>query len=153
MNIGIVGHAQDKFTPETEKKARQLISDMLLYLKLLGPDDYVVSGGCHLGGIDWWAEEIAKAMGIKTKIFKPDVRQWNPPNRYGYKERNLDIARTSDILHIIVVESYPDGYKGQRFDECYHCNKDNHVKSGGCWTGWEAKKLGKEVIWHILKGE
>jgi hypothetical protein len=30
--------------------------------------DVVVSGGCHLGGIDVWAVEIAAGLGIRTEV-------------------------------------------------------------------------------------
>ena len=57
MKVGIVGHEAAKFTPETEHAARQIIRTLLAT-----PDAIVVSGACHLGGIDVWAEEIADAM-------------------------------------------------------------------------------------------
>jgi hypothetical protein len=39
------------------------------------------------------------------------------------------------------------------FKKCYHCNTVDHVKSGGCWTGHQAKKIGKKVHWHIIKND
>jgi len=57
MNIGIVGHETAKFTAETEAKARAIIRHLLDHE---GTDDVLVSGGCHLGGIDIWAEEEAE---------------------------------------------------------------------------------------------
>jgi hypothetical protein len=43
----------------------------------------------------------------------------------------------------ITVRELPLGYKGMRFDWCYHCRTGAHVKSGGCWTMKQAAKLGK----------
>lgn len=142
-NIGIVGHAADKFTPSTEQAAKNIINS------LLKEGDILVSGHSPLGGIDIWAEENADSKGIGKVIFEPNQLNWN--GKYGYKARNIDIAETSDIVHVIVVQNYPPDYEGIVFDECYHCNKSDHVKSGGCWTGQKAKKLGNKAKWHIIK--
>lgn len=136
MRVGIVGHEAKKFTPETEEKARKIIRS------LLSPNDILVSGGCHLGGIDIWAEEEADKLGLKKEIYLPATRQWEG----GYKQRNLKIAYNSDIVHCIVIVEYPDTYKGRRFNYCYHCDSTDHIKSGGCWT---AKKA-KEAQWHMI---
>lgn len=137
MNIGIVGHAADKFTRRTERLAREVI-----YRLLAPPRSVLVSGGCHLGGVDIWAEEIARELGRETLIFKPRSRSWST----GYRPRNLLIARTSDIVHVIVVREYPASYRGMRFASCYHCNTNTHVKSGGCWTARRASK----AKWHEI---
>lgn len=148
MKVGIVGHAQDKFTPETEKMAREVITRILTHTL----DPILVSGHCHLGGVDIYAEQIAEYWGIPMEIKTPRTLSWN--GEYGFKARNLDIARTSDFVHVVVVRDYPEEYTGRRFKECYHCSKINlkekHVKSGGCWTAIQAKKMGKKVAWHII---
>jgi hypothetical protein len=135
--IGIVGHETMKFTAETEAKAREIIRS------LLSEGDILVSGGCHMGGIDIWAEEEADKLGLKKEIYLPKRMRWEG----GYKQRNLKIAHTSSIVHCIVVAEYPDGYKGRRFEYCYHCHTSDHIKSGGCWTA----KRAKEAEWHIIK--
>jgi len=135
--IGIVGHEAKKFTPETEAKAREIIRS------LLSPGDILVSGGCHLGGIDIWAEEIADEMGLEKDIYYPAIQRWQG----GYKQRNLKITYYSDIVHCIVVAEYPKNYVGRRFDWCYHCDTDTHIKSGGCWTAKRARK----AKWHIIQ--
>lgn len=132
MVVGIVGSEAAKFTPSTEAKARALIRSCL------SPGDKVVSGGCHLGGIDSWAIEEAKALGLEWEEFLPARREWS-----GYKARNLKIARAADRVVCITVRKLPEGYSGMRFDLCYHCNTDQHVKSGGCWTVKKALALGK----------
>ena len=63
--IGIVGHEAKKFNAETEAKAREIIRS------LLTSEDTLISGGCHLGGIDIWAEEYADKMNLKKQIFLP----------------------------------------------------------------------------------
>lgn len=125
--VGIVGHAADKFAPQTKSKALE---------ELLSPDNVVlVSGHCHLGGIDIWAETIAKYLGRPSIIYPPKTLQWST----GYKPRNLLIARKSNIVHVIVVRDYPPHYCGMRFGVCYHCGTSDHIKSGGCWTALKCR--------------
>lgn len=142
MRIGIVGHEDAKFTPETEVKARELIRDILNL-----PKATLVSGHCHLGGIDIWAEQIADAHGIPKDIYPPKTRRWVD----GYKPRNIQIAEHSDVVHCIVVAELPASYVGMRFNYCYHCGTNEHIKSGGCWTGKYAKKIGKGWVTHVVR--
>ena len=151
MNIGFVGAEARKFTSKGERRAKDLIA--MLVEQSLSNSLNIISGGSPLGGIDAWAEELADLWDIKKLIFKPETNQWNPLGGYGFKKRNGDIAKTSDILHIIVVNEYPPEYNGMRFDNCYHCGSTTHKKSGGCWTGKLAQKLGKKVFWHIIDNE
>ena len=144
-HIGIVGHEASKFTPQAERDARLVICSILASAM---PDVVLVSGGCHLGGIDIWAEEQAKVMGLQTEIFLPQNRSWEG----GYKARNIQIAERSDELHCIVVAKLPDSYRGMRFEFCYHCKSGDHIKSGGCWTGRYAQKLGKPALWYVVTG-
>ena len=138
MKLGIVGSEAAKFTPETELLAKEQIADFLN----LG--DTVISGECHLGGIDIWAKEYAIENGIKYKGFPPKTLRWSD----GYKPRNIQIAEASDYLVCITVKELPPGYAGMKFPLCYHCGTKDHVKSGGCWTVKYARKLGKpgEII-------
>jgi hypothetical protein len=135
-SVGIVGSEAAKFTLSAEKLARETIERIIDAHR----PQRVVSGGCHLGGIDIWAEEVSRGRGIPTVIHLPERRSWSG----GYKERNLRIATDSDIVYCITVKTLPDGYHGMRFSRCYHCQTDSHVKSGGCWTVKQAISLGKE---------
>lgn len=146
--IGIVGHEAAKFYPPQQREARELIRFLLQRY----PDSVVVSGGCHLGGIDIWAEEEADKLGLGKRIFKPAVLTWHGGEGVmGFRERNIAIARHSDEVHCIVVAGYPERYEGMQFDTCYHCHTDTHVKSGGCWTAHYAKrKFKKEAEWWII---
>lgn len=140
MILGIVGHEGAKFTAETERRAR-----MLIWERLTPPSiTRVVSGACHLGGIDQWAIEEAKKLGIPCQEFPPKSRSWE----FGYKPRNISIAETSDKVISIVVKVLPPAYVGMRFKLCYHCKTASHIKSGGCWTAHYAGGLGKpfEII-------
>lgn len=138
MKIGIVGAEAAKFTSGSERMAREYIRAILSQ-----PGAILVSGHCHLGGIDIWAEQEASKLDMPMIIFPPKRRSWNG----GYKPRNLQIAETSDVVHCIAVDSYPSDYKGMRFDMCYHCGSSDHVKSGGCWTVKQAVAMGK--IGHL----
>lgn len=124
MRVGIVGAEGAKFTKLGEERAKEVI------YSLLPPGSIVVSGHCHLGGVDIWAEEAAKVLGLEPLIYPPAKRSWEG----GYKQRNLLIAKNSDIVHCIAVDRLPSEFAGMRFGSCYHCNRDDHVKSGGCWT-------------------
>ena len=134
MTIGIVGSEQAKFTPETERTARALIRS------LLRPGDVVVSGECHLGGVDIFAREEAEALDLGFIARPPACHNW----AYGYKPRNEAIARLSDLVVCITVRTLPPNYTGMRFNYCYHCETGTHVKSGGCWTVKRAKQMGKD---------
>lgn len=140
--VGIVGSEGAKFTPETEAEAKHLIRGLLNHPEVTG----VSSGHCHLGGIDMWAEEIGKELGLELYIFPPTRKTWEG----GYKPRNISIAKTSHEVHCITLKQLPESFKGMRFDFCYHCNSRDHVKSGGCWTVKYAQGLGKKGYWHIL---
>jgi len=75
------------------------------------------------GGVDTWAEIVAKELGIKTEIYAPEVNQWNDKvvseitsdifgdwhvsgkrfhvRKKGYRSRNIEIAKNCDILYDI----------------------------------------------------
>jgi len=138
MKVGIVGHAENKFTMVTRSRAMHVMVALLS-----NPGDVLV-----LGGIDIWAEELADALGMPKIIHVPATHNWSD----GYKPRNLLIAHDCDEIHVIVVDKYPSGYSGMTFDSCYHCNTNTHVKSGGCWTAKQVQLLGKPAYWHIIDG-
>lgn len=142
--IGIVGHEAIKFTPAGERQARAEI-----WRILMEPDVTLVSGHCHLGGIDIWAEEEADKRGIPKIIFKPEVLAWDPPGAIGFKDRNIQIARQSDVLYCLAVIRLADKYRGMKFESCYHCGSDDHVKGGGCWTMKRARDWKRET--HLIK--
>lgn len=141
-SLGIVGHAQEKFTPETEALARAAIREEIA---AFGPGA-IVSGRSPMGGVDIYAEEIAMELGLPTIIHAPKVKRWDGEG--GYKERNLAIARDSDLVLVVVVAQLPPRFGGMRFAGCYHCRDRNprHIKSGGCWTAWKAQ----ERKWRII---
>jgi hypothetical protein len=139
--VGIVGHEGAKFEKSAELMARLIIRELLAE-----PDAILVSGHCHLGGIDIWAEEEAQRLGRSMVIYPPKRLTWDG----GFRPRNIQIATLSDIVHCIVVRELPLGFTGRRHQLCYHCNRKDHVKSGGCWTAKHAEKLGKPAHWHVI---
>ena len=148
MKVGIVGSEGKKFTTLGESRAKEAIAEILRDPKIT----HVVSGACHLGGIDIWAEEIGDILGLEKSIFPPRELNWSN----GFKPRNLQIAKTSDIIYCLTVDSLPPDYKGMRFESCYHCLKSlngyklPHIKSGGCWTVLQGIKMGKEGRWIVI---
>jgi hypothetical protein len=142
MIVGIVGSESIKFTAKGRADAEQMIVEILCEPSVTE----VVSGKCHLGGIDIWAAEIGQALGLTVTEFPPEVQSW-----WAYKKRNLRIAEHSDIVHCITVDRLPESYTGMRFNLCYHCGTNGHVKSGGCWTMKQAIKIGKIGKLHVIE--
>ena len=66
-------------------------------------DVEIVSGGAR--GVDTIAEEIAKEMGLSTKIFKPDFSRGYRVS--AYHERNKQIVDYADEVHIFWYEPTP----------------------------------------------
>lgn len=130
MIIGIVGSEETKFTHLGKVRAFSKLLEIIENPEITE----VVSGKCHLGGIDIWAIQVAKEVGKICTEFPPDRLSWE-----WYKKRNLLIANKSDVVHCITVDKLPDTYNGMKFDYCYHCKTDGHIKSGGCWTMKQAK--------------
>lgn len=155
MRLGIVGHAEDKFTELGKNRAIGCIHSIVHGyhnhdLDMVSREDIViVSGRCPIGGVDVWAEEQAKLDKFETDIKAPRQNSWN--GEYGFKARNLDIAKDSDIVYVILADSFPETFKGKKFTYCYHCKSPDHIKSGACWTAHQAIKLGKKAEWIIIK--
>lgn len=141
MVLGIVGSEAAKFTSDWEDLARVAILDLIAKYK----PSMVVSGACHLGGIDKWAIEEARLKSIEIQEFPPQFKTWQ-----SFKRRNIEIAELSERVICITVRDLPPGFKEGGWERyCYHCKTDSHIKSGGCWTvKYAREKLGKpgEVI-------
>ncbi len=126
--VGIVGSDGRKFDKLSEKKARDRISQIIAYEIISHPhmNIVIVSGHCHLGGIDIFAEEIANKFEISMIPYPPNNLRWEPD---GFKARNMRIAQKSDILYVLSNDDW----------------------NGGMWTGNYAKKLGKTVKFMDLR--
>jgi hypothetical protein len=170
MNLGIVGHAQEKFTPRTEGLARDAIIEAILRHSKAKPITRIISGRSPMGGVDLYAEDIAWQLRIPFLAHVPRVDGWHgdggPPSEEieetdgmkwrrewsGFRTRNLAIARDSDLVLSVVVAELPPGFAGKTFGTgCYHCDKHvgappPHVKSGACWTAWKCRRR----EWHLV---
>ena len=91
--IGIVGSRR-----RSEAEDYRLLYDKFMGLYRLG--DSIVSGGCPKGG-DYYAEVIAKALGLTITIHYPD---WNgPAGKAAGFVRNTKIAEDCTILLALVA--------------------------------------------------
>jgi predicted Rossmann fold nucleotide-binding protein DprA/Smf involved in DNA uptake len=103
---------------------------VVAYVNTLPEGTVVVSGGCE--GVDTWAIDRAKELGLKWKIFFPDFKG---AKTYGdlckrYYARNEEVVKFSDVIVAFVSDDRKGG-------------TENTIK-------W-AKKYGKPVI--IMKEE
>jgi hypothetical protein len=144
--VAIVGCEEAKFTPRTKAAAYSTIA----WIFQETGATRVVSGDCPLGGVDKYAVEIARASGLEVIEHAPKVHRWGGPD--GFMARNLLIANDGDVGYCLTLAQYPDSYPYERFDRCYHCGVNTHVKSGGCWTIKQMRKLGKPGEIIILTG-
>lgn len=136
--LGIVGSDGTKFTPDTEREMNYRIREWLgNRIWTHDPAEVcVVSGACPKGGVDIWAIQIAKEFGCQTLEFPAKKQAWEG----GYKQRNIQIAKVSNEVTCFTLRG---GY-------CPHCDRDAHIKSGGCWTTKYARKLGKTGVTLVL---
>lgn len=142
MRVGIVGSEALKFTSSTEATARDVIRKLLQRPGV----EAVISGACHLGGVDVFAIEEGRKLGIATIEYPPTVLSWEQ----GYKPRNIAIANNSDEVYCVTVDVLPKGYNGMQFEICYHCGTRTHVKSGGCWTVKYARRTGRRTAVYVV---
>ena len=156
MKVGIVGPQENKWLPFQSNRVKQAITTILWQYQF-DKELTMVSGGCPLGGVDIWAEEVAKERGIDTDIIKPDINEWedryateyeNPyipvPILKGFKSRNIAIAKDSDVVYCLVPKMTLSFF-------CKHCWEYGHPSNGGCWTMKFAKKIGKETHLVIIE--
>lgn len=75
----------------------------------LPSDVCILSGGCR--GVDSWAIERAKARGLQTLVFRPEVRnikeEWEIIRRF--YARNQRIAAVADIIYAFVATNRKGG--------------------------------------------
>ncbi len=148
MRLGIVGNGAAMFTDATEAMARKYIEEAIV----AHGATTVVSGRCHLGGVDIWAEDAARELGLELITHEPTQLCW--PGKSGFRDRNLKIARGSDHVLCVTVDRSPQHahkmYNGPK--SCHHCDRPSrggvppHVPSGGCWTAWAAARRSWSVV-------
>lgn len=85
------------------------------------PPDMIISGGA--AGVDTWAVEVARGMGVPCQEFPPNNRRWAPD---GFKARNIVMART--CTRMLAIRSLTS------------------TRYGSGWTADYAEKIGKPVV-------
>ncbi len=148
MRLGIVGNEASKFTDATEAMARKYIEEAIV----AHGATTIVSGHCHLGGVDIWAEDAARELGLELVTHEPTRLTWQ--GKGGFRDRNLRIAKGSDHVLCVSVDwssqHVPRMYNGPK--SCHHCEKPSrggvppHVPSGGCWTAWAAARRSWAIV-------
>lgn len=117
MRIAIVGSRRRDCKDEVEK----LVDELAVCNKNL----VIVSGGCR--GVDTWAEDYAKSLGIETDIYLPNLE--NLLNKIDmirrYYARNKLIVENSAVIYAFVADDRKGGTEN---------------------TIWWANKLGKQVV-------
>lgn len=114
VRLAIVGSTT--FADAWDDEVREIIGD---HLDRLHPV-LVISGGAL--GVDSWAVDEAKALGIPTREYLPEHRRWAPT---GFKARNILIA--TNCTHLLRV----------------YCPHGRTYGSG--WTADYAERLGRTV--------
>ena len=167
VRIGIIGNGTDKFNTYQIPRVKAIIRDLFrIYAPCI-----LVSGRSPRGGVDQWSEEIAIELGIPTDIKAPKCdfckvpfqykgmplcidnhqHHFSWPGKYGFKKRNIDIAKSSTIVFNILSNEYPLTFKGWKSVYCKHCGKDaHHVQSGACWTSYKAVEFGHQARWLVV---
>jgi len=150
MKVGIVGPEERKWTYASAEKAIIKIRNICIAEYLNDPFITIVSGHCPKGGVDIWAEEMARKLGIVTAIYPPVCTKPSTHNNklyhwwnYHFKPRNMQIAEASDILYCLVP------FNPKAF--CKHHKTYGHPSNGGCWTLLYAKNLGKTAHLVVIK--
>jgi len=121
MKLAIVGST----SLVGNEEAREIIAEQI---RLRSPH-YVISGGAL--GVDTMAVEVARAMGIPTLVYRPEVQRWDGGDRIGFKQRNRQIAEACDELIRIAA-------------------KDARTYGSG-WTRDEAARLGKPTVEFVVE--
>ena len=89
--------------------------------KLMLKADETITGDAD--GIDWLVRNFS---GVKpVTVVKAIDGKWE--GQHGFKARNIMIAQMADKVYSIATKKIKD-------KRCYHCDKPNHDRTGGCWT-------------------
>ena len=146
MKLGIVGNEAARFTDATQAMARKYIENAIVAYGATT----IVSGHCHLGGVDIWAEDAARERGLDLITHAPMRLTWQ--GKGGFRDRNLRIAKDSDHVLCVTVDWCPQYNSGMFLSGCRHCDKPSrggvppHVPSGGCWTAWAAARRSWSIV-------
>lgn len=161
LPVVIVGSQASKFNNQTEHDARLVIYNLLLGTHRTVPPEMkmlatykklqLITGACHKGGIDIWAQEEAERASIPVTLFKPQVRQWPdkvtmiPFNENEVKQHKMDKSQLIKRGYYYYERYVQIGYKSRNdqmaicgsigFDiepagSCRHCGGKGFTWSG-----------------------
>lgn len=111
--VGIVGSSQADFSTYLDQ-VKKIVLDIPL-------DSIIVTGDAN--GIDYLVRRICIINDRTHSIIYSKSSNFED----GYKKRNEIIASYADRIISIAL---PKSTKA-----CYHCNRDDHEKTAGCYTG------------------
>ena len=137
MKVAFVGADITKWDQRTETIVRLKMRNIMRYYMSAYPGNFIpISGHSPKGGVDIWAEEIAKELGVEIKLFAPEVFAWERGAEVGYKKRNIMIAEECDVLYV-----FSPSVNG------------SVIWNGGLWTANYAENLGKNVHKIVISKE
>ena len=117
MKIAIVGSSR---LDEHERfLAREYIK------KILDNTEYtneIITGDAD--GVDELVRSFAYTRDCMT-VCEAKNKKWE--GKGGFKERNISIAQQADIVYSIATKKIKD-------KRCYHCDEQNHDRTGECCT-------------------
>ena len=126
--VCIVGFDQSHSTIDDDLTAAAEIQNILE--RYNHKSDTIISGESPKFGVDIFTKIAAHEASFKFKGYPPtpNHRHWlcDDPNCYGYKNRNLDMAKDCTELYCIA-----------------YIREQHTCWNGGMWTMQEVEKLGK----------
>jgi len=119
MRLAIVGSSAAAWGERNTINSLRAMTAVNVVIQIWKPT-LIISGECPKGGVDEWAEELARDQEIPFKGYPPVTSNWA-----GYRARNIQIAEACDRL--VAIRSV-------------------HSKTyGSGWTADYAETLGKPV--------
>ena len=116
MKIAIVGSS--RLDEEEKERAMQTIEFILQNYE---DNIEIITGDAQ--GIDSIVLMLSPEYNVT--MVKAIEHHWE--GKYGFKNRNIKIAQTADKVYSIATKKIKD-------KRCYHCDEQNHDRTGGCWT-------------------
>ncbi len=112
--IGIVGSSNMPINDDAEEFILKIIKEIPLY-------DVIVTGDAS--GVDF----LVRTLCIENNRMCSPIYSKEQNFNNGYKKRNQIIADYCDKITSVAlpVTKTP----------CYHCGRDDHERTGGCYTG------------------
>ncbi len=128
--IGIVGSSKANYSQSNVDFIMNVINDY--------PKDTIFVTGDAIG-IDNIVHTICEKLKRKITVIYSVINEWGNENNGGFKHRNIRIAKMCDKIISIALPLSKES--------CYHCNRDDHEKTAGCYTGrlngnYEVKIIG-----------